>query len=425
MKILRLLILILSLASSISAKRYLSTKPPLKSTIISLEPMECNEICLTNLKKSGMIFSFLALFDEDKVSNEFLINDYYKFLAKLNAVQDQQVIINVIMPINSIGNYANTITNSIISHLSSKYIEFKLNIIDIKNETDIDDINRAIQKVRDKKADYVIAILTDTGVRNLMQGDIDDIEIFIPTVSAKDIGIKSIHNVIFGGVSYKKQIEKIIDHIQENNISIFKDSSYVSDKLTGLFHNSLEALNEKKSLLDDSNISDVKYTSTIKENQVRFKKVVKNKKLINSFTLFNTPLLKTSILLSNISYYGVEISQAYSTQINYNPLLLQLTQLKDREKFYITNSIIDLSPLLIEYNNIMNNDIKYDWINYTTTVILDHILNKYYGIKNTINNVSIVDNEFEYGVEIIESKSNKFSVVKNKNIYDELENVLN
>ncbi len=391
----RIVFIVLILSQILFSRMYLKNDPMPTNHIMSILPTECDDGCLKRLLKKGEIFSFLSLYN-NQTRDKYLLRTYerYKSLFQTNKVG--KIYINVIMSSSAIGNYVNTITDSMLAYLSLRFVDFELNFIDIKSESQ-ENIQKAIDEIENSGHMNTIAIITDIAVHNLLESNHQKLNIFVPTINVGDMRIENPYkNIYFAGISYRNQINIIKDLMQDANISVFEEDNPVSKKITSIFMEDME----------------VQYFKTIKQNQTRFKKTIKTKKLNNSFVFFGTSLIKTSILLSNITYYDRDIIRAYSTQLNYNPVMLHLAQEKDREKFYILNSIMNLDELIIEYNNILKANIEYDWALYTSTVSLDYMLSKYFNIPQ-IMNVALENNNFSYDIETVSPLFNKFIRVEN------------
>jgi hypothetical protein len=369
---------------------YIKDEPIPINNIMSILPTECDDNCLKKLLKKGEIFSFLSLYN-NQTTDKYLLRTYERYKSLLQTSKVGKIHINIIMSSSTIGNYVNTITDSMLAYLSLRFVDFELNFIDLKSESK-ENIQNAIDKIVESGNINTIAIITDNSINNLLESNHEELNIFIPTINIKDINIENpFDNIYFGGISYKNQIDIIKDLAKNHNISVFQENNPVSRKITSLF-------------MEDMNVS---YFTTIKKNQTRFKRAIKVEKLNNSFVFFGTSLIKTSILLSNIIYYDRDIIKAYSTQLNYNPVILHLTQKKDTEKFYILNSIMNLDELVKEYNNILKANIEYDWVLYTSSISLDYMLWKYFDIPR-IMDIPLEENSFVYDIEIVSPSSDKF-----------------
>ena len=111
----------------------------------------------------------------------------------------------------------------------------------------------------------------------------------------------------------------------------------------------------------------------------------------------NLPLVSATMFLSQMTLYDIEPKQIYTTQILYNPNILRLTQYKDRENLLIANSIKKLDSRDVGNANLLKNDLRYDWIDFTTT----------YGLSKILEG-SIEDNQIEYEIVHIKAAKRNF-----------------
>ncbi|HEX5670010.1 MAG TPA: hypothetical protein VFX66_00625, partial [Sulfuricurvum sp.] len=129
--------------------------------------------------------------------------------------------------------------------------------------------------------------------------------------------------------------------------------------------------------------------------------------------LTHLPVVKTSMLLSQMTFAGAHETNILSTQINYDPALITLTQYPDRKNMIIANSIIEQVPSIYEANALMNNDLSFDWINYTTSVGADYLIANFYGLQRAYS-MPIIDHQIIYPVELMRPKESGFEPFKGK-----------
>ena len=77
-----------------------------------------------------------------------------------------------------------------------------------------------------------------------------------------------------------------------------------------------------------------------------------NSRLSDATVFLNVPLVKASMVSSQMRLYDVKFNALLSTQINYAPSIFKLTQPQDREKLYIANSISKTDGALDSNNEI-------------------------------------------------------------------------
>jgi len=102
----------------------------------------------------------------------------------------------------------------------------------------------------------------------------------------------------------------------------------------------------------------------------------------------------------------------FSTQINYNPLLLSLTQYDDRKNFYIANSIGKSDTNLLAINKLLGNNILFDWINYSTSIGMDYIYTLYFNNNaKRLFNENIISNQVNYNISIVKPTKSSFKEI--------------
>ena len=107
----------------------------------------------------------------------------------------------------------------------------------------------------------------------------------------------------------------------------------------------------------------------------------------------NTPIIKSSILLSQLRAYDTVPYIILSTQLNYTPLVISLTQYPDRKKFIVANSIEKVNLKLEESLALLDVDVAYNWVNYSTLIGIDSI---FFKDESKLFPNKIVDNQVQY-----------------------------
>ncbi len=111
--------------------------------------------------------------------------------------------------------------------------------------------------------------------------------------------------------------------------------------------------------------------------------------------------------MSQLTLYDTNATNVLSTQINYDPLLLSMTQYRDRKDMVVANSITEHNNVLIETNALLGNDIVYDWINYTTTIGVDYFYSLITNEERTYK-TKLEDNQMIYDIELLQPSHSKF-----------------
>ena len=414
MKKLILLLLLLPVISF--SKSFLISNIPIPKVYVqNLDPYPCDEECLTNYLENDMIFSFLA-YANKKLPNTQLDDVRMMHIAILNLGANRfssKLKIALLLPYNKIGKYASSTTNASLAYLMTKNHSFKLKSYKIQNE-ELQEIQKTIDLIKKDGFSYIIAPVTQIGAKNISIIN-PNINIYFPTINKKDINTTS-QNLYFGGIDYQAQSDKLLKEAV-SPLVIFYDKSTIGSKLASYEENTFKYKNEISTELNtteplkvlDDNKTVIKFS--IPRRTTNLEKYLKENNDINGSSCFiNTPIVKTSMIMSQLTLYDTnttEITNILSTQINYDPLLLSMTQYADRKNMIIANSITKQNSVLIEANTLLNNDIVYDWINYTTTVGIDYFYSKITSESREYN-INLLDNQMQYDIKLIKPSYSKF-----------------
>ncbi len=276
-------------------------------------------------------------------------------------ILEKSSTIAIVFPSKIIGKYAIDSTNTAITYMIYKNKNFKIEVFDslIENE---DSIKKIFDKIAQKGITKIIALFTYKGITNLTKvKNIISYDIYLPLIH-KDIKNLNLSNVVYGSIDYSKQIDELLKY-SNNKVSNLYASSDIGNKLAQIV--------SKK---DIKNL----YQQEVNNDSYNYNKFIstRNKKIKNSTILLNMPIVKSSIILSQINAKDIRIKNILSSQLNYSPLLLSLTQVGDRKNMIVANSIISNDNTLNEYNALMNNEILYSWVNYSTIVGVEYLINK-------------------------------------------------
>ena len=371
----------------------LSHIPPTKSIFLNVDAYTCNTECMEQLLNDGQIFSFISHYNSSmdelhSMRSEF---SYYQRIFRVFEDEEFSIRIAMLVPQKSIRRYASTTVNSVLAYLVSKQNNFEVKVFNSNDEKE-ESILRELANIKKENFRYVIAPVTSSGAQIIIDNE-SDLVIFIPTVHRKILK-NSASNIMFGGIDYDRQIDELLRHANDK-VVYFSDGSKLSKSLN-------------KSLIDKN--PKIIYSKSINSSRVSFKRMFKNnKKLVQSSIFMNTPLVKTSLIASQLRVYDIETYALLSTQINYNPMLLTLTQYDDRKELYIANSIGKSTVGMEELNSLFGHDIVYDWVNYSTSIGIDYFYTHYFVPTASSNfNENIVENQVEYDVSIVRPKRYKF-----------------
>ncbi|EMF1843692.1 hypothetical protein V2D08_001054 [Campylobacter upsaliensis] len=392
-KIFLCLILLFTFAQA-KKQELLNFIPP-EESYVNLENKKCNESCLLELLEEKMYLSFLSEFVENQnqiLSNIYAkllnsITDFEKNLQKIDNKNTISVKFALIIPEKTIKNYSNIIINSSIAYLLKQRAEIKVEVFLIGTEEE-QKIKETLRKISSQGYKFAIAGFTNKGVKALenYQGDV---KIFVPTTHKSTTQIHN-ENIYFGSIDYDAQIKKLLDKSNGFN-AILSDESALLNELNS------------KIKAQDPNATIYK----IGDEKIDFARVLRG--LRGASVFFNTPLIKTALLSSQIRVHNIRTNVLFSTQLNYNPAFLSLTQEGDRRQFIIANSIDKNDEELNYLNEMFAQNLDYNWVAYATSVGLDYFYTNFLNPKSErIFEEELNNSQFIYKVRLMQGKAGNF-----------------
>lgn len=297
-----------------------------------------------------------------------------------------------------VGHYSQSTYNVALATLMATHSPFELILYEMNDESE-KSIAQSMEEITHDNIQAVLAPLTLNGAKNLVKIQTDKV-VFIPTVHKRDIGSCG-SNIIFGAIDYQAQIETLNPYMT-SSIAVFYDESPVGLSL-GRVTQTIAADAKKSTALyaiDTQGSNIVKYLG---------KPAAFSKKSI----IIHLPIVKTSMLAAHLTFTGVRTQNLLSTQINFDPTLITLTQYKDRKNMIVANSIIEQVPSIYETNALMNNDLMFDWINYTTSVGTDYLIS-YLNSTERLYTMRLIDSQVIYPVELMRPKEFGFEPISGK-----------
>jgi hypothetical protein len=296
-----------------------------------------------------------------------------------------------IYPSNLVSKYSKSSINTISGYLSHQNADYELIVIDTENENAAK-IASAFQEVREANIKNVIALFTPNSISTLNNVVSNDLKVYLPLIEKKDVSSNN-ENLIFGSISYDNQIKKLNDYSSSNNVMFYQDS-YLGSKL-------------KKSY--DLIVSDARFKKEIDKNENNFKNIVTGSGLSNSTLFLNTDIVKTSMILSQMRAYDIYPKVVLSTQLNYDPLLMTLTQNQDREQLILANSIDVVDKELKDEITTFGGNIQYEWVDYSVLVGINYL---YYGKNSNLIPTKIENNQAIYNTRLFKCTEYGFSEIK-------------
>lgn len=391
-------LLFLTIPAIIFAKSFMiSTIPLPKAYIQNLDPYGCNENCMRDYLEHDMIFSFLAhankqlqdkTLDSTRAMNFAILN-----IGAFNA--SGKIKIALLLPYKKIGRYAASTVNATFAYLMTRGNPFTLKSYRVEDE-DVDTLSNTLEQIKSDGFEYLIAPLTKTGAVNLIAAN-PNINVYIPTINKDNVETNSPY-LFFGGIDYKAQSDLLLKEAS-SPLVIFSGMSPTGKKL---------ALYQEDSYTNPDKV--IQYFISRKTTNLQ-NYLKKNRRIAYGTFIVNTPVIKTGMILSQLTLYDTKPKHILSTQINYNPLLLSMTQYGDRKNMIIANSIIQNNDLLIDTNSLLGNDIVYNWINYSTTVGMDYFYSAITGDTREFK-INLQNNQMVYDIALVKPGISKFAPYK-------------
>ncbi len=385
----------------LNAQSYLISNIPLPKTYIqNLDPYPCDEECLQSLLDNEMILSFLAHADRQLENPQ---QDEVRMLSisilNLGSLVDTKLKVALLLPYKKIGRYAASTTNASFAYLLTRNNNFDLKTYNIDSESK-EDITKALAKIQNDGFGYVVAPFTKSGAKTLISLRPYE-NIYFPTVNKKDVN-STLENVYFGGIDYRAQSELLLKEAV-SPLVIFYDRSTTGQKLAECQERAFMYKDDKTLDLDKNVVKFLipKRTTNLESH------LFENEDIVDGSFMVNTPILKSSMIISQLTMYETNATNVLSTQINYDPLILSLTQYTDRQNMIIANSITQNNSIFTETNALLGNDIVYDWINYTTTVGMDFFFSMATQ-QDRQYKIDMIENQMQYPIELIQPSKTRF-----------------
>jgi len=409
------LLLSLLFPAAIFAKSFLISSIPVPKTYIQdLDPYPCDEACMQEYVAKEMIFSFLA-HATSKLENPVLDEVRMTHIALFNlgsaTIIGDRLKIALLLPHKVIGRYAASTTNASFAYLLARNHSFELKSYQINAQTP-EDIQAAFEQMQEEGFYYVIAPLTQEGA-DIVADLRPELNIYFPTIHKKSA--KSTSPFLFyGGIDYRAQSDLLLKEAV-SPLVIFHDNSALGAELTQYVEKTftftqvmpLEPQEDDEPLYVEDPTKKV-FQFAITNTTTNLESRLKENEEIKAASFFlNTPIVKSGMVMSQLTLYDTMPTNILSTQINYDPLLLSMTQLEDRKGMIIANSITEHNNILIEINSLLGNDITYDWINYTTTVGLDYFYNLITN-ENREYDIPVEENQMLYKIELLRPSLTRF-----------------
>ncbi len=312
-----------------------------------------------------------------------------------NEEEPEDFRIAIIFPSKVVGKYGNSTINSVIGYLLFQNKKFEVESFDSEDES-FENISKTMDEIKDKGYKKIIALFTNNALININNiSAFNNMEVYFPLISKKDAYFISSTNFIYGAISYENQMKKLLELSTGDNAEFYEESS-IGQMLKGIY----ERL-----------VSNIVVNQNVMQSNNNFKSMVTNEKLKHTNLMLNTTLVKSSIILSQLYAYETENGAIMTTQLNFDPLILSLTQYEDRLNLVLASSIEDTDPKLTELLYLLDTDIKYNWVNYSTLIGVNYLFSKN---KNGLIKNQIVNDEVLYDTHLYYSTKSSFKKLELK-----------
>ena len=378
--------------SNITKNQSLSSIPPAKITYINLEPEFCDSSCLNELIKSDMLVSFMARFEPAKIDDKALLDLYASLGGEMVLKLDVSDKIAVIIPQKVIKSYANVVSNAILSYILKQDANVEVKFINSSDES-LSSLQNALQNARNEGFIYFIAALTQNGANIANSLILPNELIYIPSVHSSFVTAPK-PNLIFGGVDYKAQISALLSFANEKIVA-FDDGSALAQKLN-------EYVRMQSNDYYESSITgkDINLNNTLS----------KKSKFDNASVFLNIPIVKASLVATQMRGFEIKPYALLSTQINFLPNIFSAITQRDRQNLFIANSLNSLDESFLGLGDLFGVDFRYSQIGYSSALGVEYIYTNF--INKSASKIfaeKVEGSQVLYDVKIYDTKSDHFN----------------
>jgi hypothetical protein len=351
------------------------------------------EIKLPNKNNIGTAIGKNTEIASKPIKEDLEAIDEFDIIENEMPIVDNSEVMKVafIYPSKIVAKYAKSSLNTAMGYFDYKNIKYQIKVFDTLSEDEIN-IQKAFILAKENGYTNVVALFTPRVTDFLHTIDSSDLKVYLPLTNKEDI-VTSNSNFIYGAISYKDQINKLLEYSNTKN-TMFYQSSFLGNKLKSIY---------------ESTFTDIQVVKEIKKKRNYFKGIVRDYRIKNSTLFLNTPIVKTSILLSQLRAYSIYPKVILSTQINYNPKILTLTQVKDRSNFVVASSIDSVDDSLRDSISSYGSDIIYNWVDYSTLVGINYLYDQN---ASGLIETRIEENQVMYEPKLLKTTAYGFSQIK-------------
>ena len=377
--------------SNVTKNQSLSSIPPAKITYINLEPEFCDNACLNELIKADLLASFMARFEPAKIDDNTLLELYISLGGEAILKVNKSGKIAVIIPQKIIKSYANVVSNAVLSYVLKQDADIEIKFINSNDESP-QSLTNAMQTARAQGFNYFIAALTSNGANIINSLVLSNELIYIPSVHSSFI-INPKPNLIFGGIDYKEQISALLAYSNEKIVA-FDDGSSLGQKLNEYVRMQSSDYHEASIVGKDINLNDT---------------LSKKSKFDNASIFLNIPIVKTSLVATQMRGFEIKPYALLSTQINFLPNIFNAIAQRDRQNLFIANSLNPINDLFLGLGDLFDVDFRYSQIGYSSAFGAEYIYTNFIDKSaDRIFTERVENSQVLYGVKIYNAKGDHF-----------------
>lgn len=388
--------------SNITKNQSLSSIPPAKITYINLEPEFCDNACLNELIKADLLASFMARFEPAKIDDNTLLELYISLGGEAILKVNKSGKIAVIIPQKIIKSYANVVSNAVLSYVLKQDADIEIKFINSNDESP-QSLTNAMQTARAQGFNYFIAALTSNGANIINSLVLSNELIYIPSVHSSFI-INPKPNLIFGGIDYKDQISALLAYSNEKIVA-FDDGSSLGQKLNEYVRMQSSDYHEASIVGKDINLNDT---------------LSKKSKFDDASIFLNIPIVKASLVATQMRGFEIKPYALLSTQINFLPNIFNAIAQRDRQNLFIANSLNPVNDLFLGLGDLFDVDFRYSQIGYSSAFGTEYIYTNFIDKSaDRIFTERVENSQVLYGVKIYNAKGDHFDEANQEILLDQ------
>lgn len=388
--------------SNVTKNQSISSIPPAKITYINLEPEFCDNACLNELIKADLLASFMARFEPTKIDDNALLELYISLGGEAILKVNKSGKIAVIIPQKIIKSYANVVSNAVLSYVLKQDADVEIKFINSNDESP-QSLTNTMQTARAQGFNYFIAALTSNGANIINSLVLSNELIYIPSVHSSFI-INPKPNLIFGGIDYKEQISALLAYSNEKIVA-FDDGSSLGQKLNEYVRMQSSDYHEASIVGKDINLNDT---------------LSKKSKFNDASIFLNIPIVKTSLVATQMRGFEIKPYALLSTQINFLPNIFNAIAQRDRQNLFIANSLNPVNDLFLGLGDLFDVDFRYSQIGYSSAFGTEYIYTNFIDKSaDRIFTERVESSQVLYGVKIYNAKGDHFDEANQEILLDQ------